>query len=97
MGNTLFKLGYTAISNLENSRQWNRMLQSINTESDYLRMVECMFSDDIFTENRIKTLKCFTQDLCQYHDNNIFWDHFCYLEDDLKKKVKISKNIQLKD
>ena len=54
MGNTLFKIGYTAISNLENSRQWNRMLQSINTESDYLRMVECMFSDDIFTKIELK-------------------------------------------
>ena len=88
MGNTLLKLGYTLISNLENGRQWNRMLQSIKTERDYLHMVECMFSDDIFTTNRIKTLKCFTQDLCQYHNNNIFWDHYCDLEDDLKKKAK---------
>ena len=88
MGNTLLpicKFCYTTLSKLEYNKQWNKMLRNIRTEKEYIQMVECMFSDNIYSENRIKTLKCFTKDLCKYHNNDAFWDHYCNFEDKIKK------------
>ena len=65
---------------LRQTPHWKYMITEIQTEEQYEIAVDALFEDGVVTKERILILKCFTKDLCSYHNTSVFWTKFQRLQ-----------------
>ena len=55
---------------------WKPMLANVTNPEQFGVMMNAMFDDDVFTEQRFLVLECFTLDLCRLRRSNVYYDLF---------------------
>ena len=68
--------------------EWKTMIRMIKTPENYDEAVKELFADGIVNEDRMMILKCFTRDLCSYHQTDLFRDKYLEVEKKLTDRIE---------